>query len=44
MLPRIEREIIARVLKLHGKDIATAAKTLGLTKAALQKRLKSEAD
>jgi len=44
MLPRIEREIIARVLKLHGKDIATAAKTLGLTKAALQKRLKSDAD
>jgi two-component system nitrogen regulation response regulator GlnG len=44
LLPRIEREIISRVLKVHGKDIATAAKTLGLTKAALQKRLKSEAN
>jgi two-component system nitrogen regulation response regulator GlnG len=42
MLPRVEREIVARVVKLHGKDIASAARHLGLTKAALQKRLKSE--
>jgi len=44
LLPRIEREIVSRVLKVHGKDIAAAARTLGLTKAALQKRLKSEAN
>jgi two-component system nitrogen regulation response regulator GlnG len=42
VLPLIEREVIARVVKLHGKDVASAARHLGLTKAALQKRLKSD--
>jgi two-component system nitrogen regulation response regulator GlnG len=42
VLPRVEREIISRVVKLHGKDIASAGRHLGLTKAALQKRLKSD--
>ncbi|MEI6861483.1 MAG: sigma-54 dependent transcriptional regulator [Verrucomicrobiota bacterium] len=40
LLPRIEREMIARVLKAEGGDPAKAAKRLGLTKAALQKRFK----
>ena len=40
LLPRLQREMIARVLKAEGGDPAKAAKRLGLTKAALQKRLK----
>lgn len=40
MLPRIERELIARALAEDGGDEAKAAKRLGLTKAALQKRAK----
>ena len=41
MLARIEREIIARATQGE-TDLAAAAKKLGLTKAVLQKRLKSE--
>jgi nitrogen regulation protein NR(I) len=40
MLPRLERELIARALKEDAGDEAKAAKRLGLTKAALQKRAK----
>jgi DNA-binding NtrC family response regulator len=39
VLKRLEREMITRVLKAEGKDVAKAAKRLGLTKAVLQKRL-----
>jgi len=40
VLPRIERELIARALAEDGGDETKAAKRLGLTKAALQKRAK----
>ncbi len=40
MLARVERELIARALAADGGDETKAAKRLGLTKAALQKRLK----
>ncbi len=40
ILPRLEREFIARALAAEGGDEAKAAKRLGLTKAALQKRAK----
>jgi len=43
LLARLEKEIVARVLKAEGDDPAKAAKRLGLTKAALQKRLKASA-
>ena len=38
LLPRVEAELIARMMKRE-PDEAVAAKKLGLTKAALQKRL-----
>ncbi len=40
LLPRLEREMIARALAEDGGDEAKAAKRLGLTKVALQKRAK----
>lgn len=40
LLPQIEAELIARAMKAEGGDVANAGKRLGLTKAALQKRLK----
>lgn len=40
LLSRLEDEMIPRVLKAEGDDVTKAAKRLGLTKAALQKRLK----
>lgn len=40
ILPRLEREFIARALAAEGGDETKAAKRLGLTKAALQKRAK----
>ena len=40
LLPQIEKALIARALAADGNDEAKAAKRLGLTKAALQKRLK----
>ncbi len=40
ILPRIEREMIARVLAAENGDVAKAAKVLGLTKAVLHKRVK----
>ena len=39
---RVEREMIARALAAEGGDEAKAAKRLGLTRAALQKRAKDE--
>jgi len=42
VLPRVERELTGRALHAANGDIAAAAKTLGVTKAALQKRLKAE--
>lgn len=39
VLPQLEREMIARAMKLDS-DPAAVAKKLGLTKAALQKRIK----
>ncbi len=39
ILPRLERELAARALQSAGGDTAAAAKLLGLTKAAFQKRL-----
>ncbi|HWA11431.1 MAG TPA: sigma-54 dependent transcriptional regulator [Opitutaceae bacterium] len=39
LLKRLEKEMITRVLKAENDDVAKAAKRLGLTKAALQKRL-----
>ena len=36
----VEREMVARALAENGGDLAAAAKVLGLTKAALQKRVK----
>jgi two-component system nitrogen regulation response regulator GlnG len=44
LLARVEREIAIRVLAASGGDEAAAAKRLGLTKAALRKRLKPEAE
>ena len=41
LLPRVEAEIIRRALAAAGEDAGQAAKTLGLTKAALQKKLKA---
>ncbi len=43
VLKRLEREMITRVLQAEDKDLAKAAKRLGLTKAALQKRLNEKA-
>ncbi|MES2694193.1 MAG: sigma-54 dependent transcriptional regulator [Verrucomicrobiota bacterium] len=40
LLPKVERELIARALAADGGDETKAAKRLGLTKAALQKRAK----
>jgi two-component system nitrogen regulation response regulator GlnG len=40
VLARIERELIVRALAAEGGDATKAAKALGLTKAALQKRTK----
>jgi len=40
MLARVERELIARALTAEGGDETKAAKRLGLTKVALQKRVK----
>ena len=40
VLALLEKEMIVRMLKAEGDDPAKAAKRLGLTKAALQKRLK----
>lgn len=40
LLPRVERELIARALAAEGGDEAKAAKRLGLTKTALSKRTK----
>ncbi|MSU70394.1 MAG: sigma-54-dependent Fis family transcriptional regulator [Opitutaceae bacterium] len=42
VLQRLEREMIARVLLAEGNDIAKAARRLGMTKLALQKRLGSK--
>ncbi|ACB76575.1 sigma-54-dependent transcriptional regulator [Opitutus terrae] len=39
LLPRLERELIDRAMTAAAGDAAKAAKQLGLTKAALQKRL-----
>jgi two-component system nitrogen regulation response regulator GlnG len=39
VLKRLEREVIARALQAEGNDAGKTAKRLGLTKAALQKRL-----
>jgi two-component system nitrogen regulation response regulator GlnG len=39
VLKRLEREMIARVMQAEGGDMAKAAKRLGLTKAALAKKL-----
>ncbi len=41
ILPRVEQELIRRAVAAAGGDVAVAAKTLGLTKAALQKKLKT---
>ncbi len=41
LLARVEIEFVRRALEAHGGDEAAAAKLLGLTKAALQKRAKS---
>jgi DNA-binding NtrC family response regulator len=38
VLARIERELVARAMAAEGGDEAKAAKRLGLTRAALQKR------
>jgi DNA-binding protein Fis len=40
MMTRLEREIYTRVVAAEGGDEAKAAKRLGLTKAALQKKLR----
>ena len=39
LLARVEQEMIARALRADGGDAARAAKRLGLSKAAVQKRL-----
>ncbi len=41
ILPALEAEIIHRAVAAAGGDVAAAAKNLGLTKAALQKKLKT---
>jgi len=38
LLPRMESEFIARAMKTEGGDVTKAAKILGITKAAVQKR------
>jgi transcriptional regulator with PAS, ATPase and Fis domain len=40
MLPQIERELARRAFAAAEGDATAAAKSLGLTKVALQKRLK----
>jgi two-component system nitrogen regulation response regulator GlnG len=40
LLPRLEEEMIRRALAASGGDIDAAAKALGVTKTALQKKLK----
>jgi nitrogen regulation protein NR(I) len=40
LMPRVERELIERALAADGGDETKAAKRLGLTKAALQKRVR----
>ncbi|MSU24126.1 MAG: sigma-54-dependent Fis family transcriptional regulator [Opitutus sp.] len=40
ILPQLERELIRRALATAAGDVGVAAKQLGLTKAALQKKLK----
>ena len=40
LLPLVERELIVRAMKAEGGDETKAAKRLGITRAALQKRLK----
>jgi nitrogen regulation protein NR(I) len=40
VLARLEKLVVARALELEGGDIANAAKRLGVSKIALQKRLK----
>jgi transcriptional regulator with GAF, ATPase, and Fis domain len=42
LFARIERELITRSLALENGDEVKAAKRLGLTRAALQKRAKDE--
>ena len=42
ILPRVERELVARVVAAE-PDLAKAAKLLGLTEAALQKRVSPQA-
>ena len=44
VLKRLEREMITRALRAEGNDLAKTAKRLGLTKAALQKRLKESGE
>jgi DNA-binding NtrC family response regulator len=39
VMRRLEREMISRVMKAEGGDVAKAAKRLGLTKVALTKKL-----
>jgi two-component system nitrogen regulation response regulator GlnG len=39
VMKRLEREMISRVMKAEGGDVTKAAKRLGLTKAALTKKL-----
>ena len=41
ILPRIEDELVRRALAAASGDVSVAAKSLGLTKAALQKKLKT---
>ncbi|MBI5768888.1 MAG: sigma-54-dependent Fis family transcriptional regulator [Verrucomicrobia bacterium] len=41
VLPRVEDEMVRRAVAAAGDDLAAAAKVLGLTKAVLQKKLKS---
>ena len=42
LLPIVEKALVARALAAENSDEAKAAKRLGLTKAALQKRRKDE--
>jgi two-component system nitrogen regulation response regulator GlnG len=41
ILARLEEEMIERALAANGRDVAAAAKRLGLTKASLQKKAKA---
>ena len=43
VLKRLEREMITRVMQAEGGDVLKAAKRLGLTKAALTKKLAESA-